>query len=54
LSASEERARSDLGMVGNNETFYQVVTAAPPDATAPGVPDTSAAAARNSLTARTQ
>jgi cell division protein FtsB len=54
LSAIEERARSDLGMVGNNETFYQVVTAAPPDATAPGVPDTSAAAARNSLTARTQ
>ena len=28
LDAVEERARSDLGMVGANETFYQVV--APP------------------------
>jgi len=36
LTAIEERARSDLGMVGNNETFYQVVTAAAPAADAPG------------------
>src|ERR1700683_5567611 len=30
LTALEELARSELGMVGNSETFYQVVTAAPP------------------------
>lgn len=29
LDAVEERARSDLGMVGANETFYQVVVPAP-------------------------
>ena len=33
LDALEERARSDLGMIARNETFYQVVPAAPPEAT---------------------
>lgn len=28
-AAIEERARSDLGMIGPNETFYQVVQPAP-------------------------
>ena len=31
LDALEERARSDLGMIARNETFYQVVT--PPQTT---------------------
>ena len=30
MSALEERARSELGMIGNNETFYQVVTPSTP------------------------
>jgi cell division protein FtsB len=30
LDALEERARSDLGMIARNETFYQVVPATPP------------------------
>ena len=28
--AAEERARSDLGMIGEHETFYQVVPASNP------------------------
>ena len=28
VEAAEERARTDLGLIGQNETFYQVVTAA--------------------------
>ena len=45
LTAIEERARSELGMVGNNETFYQVVT--------PGT-GISAAPAPAAITARAQ
>ncbi len=29
MDALEERARSDLGMIGHNETFYQVVPPRP-------------------------
>lgn len=35
LAALEERARTDLGMVGANETFFQVVDGATPAGTAP-------------------
>lgn len=33
-AAIEERARTDLGMVGGNETFYQVVPPSPASAAA--------------------
>jgi len=33
MDAIEERARSDLGMIARNETFYQVVPARPAETT---------------------
>jgi len=47
LTALEERARSDLGMVARNETFYQVVSGPVPPAGAGHEP-------RGALTARAQ
>jgi cell division protein FtsB len=48
FSALEERARSDLGMIANNETYYQVVpkagAEAPPDATVAAAPQPRTAA----------
>ena len=44
MDALEERARSDLGMIVRNETFYQVVPARPSDASV--APTTRTAAAR--------
>jgi len=38
MSAIEERARSELGMIGRNETFYQVVPARPHTLTNPPSP----------------
>ena len=42
MEALEERARSDLGMIAGNETFYQVV---PPRPKTAGQPQTRTAAA---------
>jgi cell division protein FtsB len=41
LTALEERARSELGMVGASETFYQVVRANTPAPAAPAAPVTA-------------
>src|SRR5262245_27060463 len=38
MAAIEERARSELGMIGRNETFYQVVPARPNKLTNPPRP----------------
>ena len=38
MAAIEERARSELGMIGRNETFYQVVPARPRSLTTPSRP----------------
>ena len=43
MDALEERARSDLGMIARNETFYQVVPARPAES---GAPQTRTADAR--------
>jgi cell division protein FtsB len=41
LTALEERARSELGMVAASETFYQVVRANTPVPAAPAAPATA-------------
>jgi cell division protein FtsB len=44
LAAIEERARSELGMIGRNETFYQVVPNRPLSTTPRPTPHTQTAA----------
>lgn len=44
MAAIEERARSELGMIGRNETFYQVVPNRPLRTTPTSTPNTQTAA----------
>src|ERR1044071_8242796 len=44
MTAIEERARSELGMIGRNETFYQVVPKVPMRAAPTATPHTQTAA----------
>src|SRR5687768_6553741 len=44
MAAIEERARSELGMIGRNETFYQVVPVRPLRTTPKASPHTQTAA----------
>jgi cell division protein FtsB len=47
MAAIEERARSELGMIGRSETFYQVVPARPHTMTTPArVPEHTQTASR--------
>lgn len=46
-AAIEERARTDLGMVGNNETFFQVVPPAPAGQAQPAVAEKRTAQAES-------
>ena len=46
VTALEERARSDLGMIANNETFYQVVPPHSEPASGPADPARTRTAAR--------
>jgi cell division protein FtsB len=51
FSALEERARSDLGMIANNETYYQVVPKAGTGAATGSKPEAAIAAAPQPRTA---
>jgi cell division protein FtsB len=39
FGALEEQARSELGMIGSNETYYQVVPASAPAPVPPAIAD---------------